>query len=69
MALNIINRKIEGVTPITPEQIRDKLRSIPDGDRVFIITDPEAGEHKIYSFQRRSSTSLIEYDYEGVPES
>lgn len=53
---------------MTPEQIRDALLSIPDNDRRFIITDPEAGEHKIYSFQRRNSTSLVEYDYEGIPD-
>jgi len=67
-----------GVTLIVPPKvpkvkldgrlIRDALLSLLDEERAFIITDPEPGEHKIFSFQRRNSTSLVEYDYETIPE-
>ncbi|MBA7638108.1 hypothetical protein ES703_45760 [subsurface metagenome] len=60
-------RVFSDTPPMTPEQIRDSLLSLPDNDRMFIITDPEPGEHKIIAL-RRNSGRIVEYDYEGVPE-
>lgn len=33
---------------IDPGMIRDALLSLPDAERRFIITEPAAGEHKVY---------------------
>lgn len=53
---------------MTPQQIRNALLSLPDNDRKFIITDPKPGEHKIIAL-RRNGGQVVEYDFEGVPES
>lgn len=44
MGLTIINRKIEGGTPA---QIRDKLLSLPENERKFVISDPAKGRQRI----------------------
>jgi len=60
---------VEKTGPLgTPQEIRDALLSLPDGERKFIITDPGSGEHKIFSI-RRNAGGNIEYDHEDEPES
>ena len=58
---------VEQRNPDTPEEIRDTLLSLPDNERKFIITDPEAGEHKVIAV-RRNEAGNVEYDFEGEPE-
>lgn len=48
---------------LTPENIRDLLLSLPDSERVFVITNPSSNEHKIYSIRRNASGNL-EYEYD-----
>ena len=48
---------------ITAEGIRDALLSLPDSVRVFIVSDPSAGEHKILGI-RRNANGNLEYEYE-----
>lgn len=58
---------VEQHNPDTPEEIRDMLLSLPDNERRFIITDPQADQHKVIAV-RRNPAGNLEYDYEGVPE-
>lgn len=51
----------------SPKEIRDKLLSLPVGERKFIITNPKVGEHKIVAL-RRNSSDIVEYDFENEPE-
>lgn len=66
MGITIINRRKDGVRP-TPEEIRNDLLSLPDNDRAFIYTDPEANEHKIITMARNQD-GLVKYDYESEAE-
>lgn len=52
---------------LTPEEIRNALLSLPDNERMFIITDPKLGQHRIISL-RRNSSGNIEYDFENIHE-
>lgn len=52
---------------VTAKELRDLLLSLPDNERMFVITDPSSGEHRVMSI-RRNQVGNIEYDYESVPE-
>ncbi|MBA7578574.1 hypothetical protein ES708_20439 [subsurface metagenome] len=52
---------------LSPKGIRDKLLSLPPGERKFVITNPGKGQHKIIAI-RRNSDDLMDYDYESEPE-
>ena len=61
--------KVRGVRGLpTPQEIRNALLALPDNERKFVISDPETGKHRIIAI-RRNSNDLVEYDYEGIPES
>ncbi|MBA7559937.1 hypothetical protein ES708_01555 [subsurface metagenome] len=55
------------VGSMSPSDMRDALLSLPPGERVFVITNPDEGEHKIIAI-RRNSGEQVDYDYEDEPE-
>lgn len=59
--------KPQVLVSLTPEEVRDLLLSLPDNKRIFIISDPKLGQHKVISIRRNVSNN-VEYDYEKVPE-
>lgn len=52
---------------LTAEEIRDLLLSLPDSERIFIISDPKPGQHRVFSIRRNASNNL-EYDFEKTTE-
>ena len=59
--------KSGGDSPLTAEQIRDALLSLPEGERKFIITNPNGGEYKVLTI-RKNGEGALDYDFEDVPE-
>ena len=47
------------ITELTAENIRDMLLSLPDSERGFIVTNPLAGEKKVYSIARDATNGRI----------
>lgn len=54
--------------PGAARAIRDALLSLPDNERMFIISDPGIGEHRVFELHR-SNKGNPKYDYETEPES
>jgi len=53
--------EIEGAT-----EIRDALLSLPDNERIFIISTPPSGQRAIYNL-RRNAAGFIEYECDTTP--
>ncbi len=56
-----------GNVTISPEVIRDALLSLPEDERMFVVSDPTAGERRIYEFHR-SVAGNLEYESKVEPE-
>jgi len=54
MGLKIINVKAN----VTPEQIRDGLLSLPDGDRQIVISRPTSGQKEVIAIQQSSDGKI-----------
>jgi len=52
---------------IKARQVRDLLLSLPDNERMFIMSDPKPGQHRVISI-RRNASGNPEYDFEQTPE-
>lgn len=50
---------VEQRNPDTPEEIRDALLSLPDGERKFVITNPAVEEKKIISIAKDEAVDEV----------
>lgn len=55
---------------ITAEKLRDLLLSLPENERMFVTSSPEAGKHRVYNIHGRKVGDKYQpvIVYETVPE-
>lgn len=52
----------------TGGEVRDAIVALPDLERKLIVTDPQSGENKVVSLQRKANTKLgTKYDDQAEP--
>lgn len=55
MGLKIINWQYKGMTP---EQVRDSLMALPDGDRQIVISRPSSGQKEVVAIQQSNDGKI-----------